>query len=67
MNFWLKLSDDLFLFGAGGITSVKQIDLRDKPSSYAYKTELFAGPTRIALVMETVEEINACIKEKTVR
>ena len=63
MNFWLKLSEGVFLFGQGGITSVKSIDLRDKPESYIYRTELFSGDKRISLVKESVDEINIWIEQ----
>lgn len=60
---WLKLSDSVFYFGPGGITVLKQIDLRDKPSSYLYKTELYANNAKIDFVKETVEQIEKMIME----
>lgn len=64
MNFWLKLSDGVFLFGQGGITSVKSIDLRDKPDSYIYRTELYSGATKVATVTEPVDKINIWIEKE---
>lgn len=64
MNFWLKLSEGVFLFGQGGITVYKTIDLRDKPSTFLYRTELYANSVRIDLVKETVEEINEMMEGK---
>jgi hypothetical protein len=54
---WLELSEGMFYFGPGGITSVKTIDLRDKPSTYIFKSELYANSVRIAFVTETAKHI----------
>ena len=54
---WLELSEGIFYFGPGGITSVKIIDLRDKPDSYIFKSELYANSVRIAFVTETAKHI----------
>ena len=59
---WITLSDDLFFFGAGGITAIKKIDLRDKPPSFIMRTELYANNTRIALVSETVDDIQKLLE-----
>jgi hypothetical protein len=61
---WLNLSEGLFYFGQGGVTVIKNIDLRDKTSSYVFKTELFCGASKIALVVETTEEIIRMMEEK---
>jgi hypothetical protein len=47
----------MFYFGPGGVTSVKTIDLRDKPSTYIFKSELYANSVRIAFVTETAKHI----------
>ena len=60
---WLNLSEGMFYFGQGGITVYKIIDLRDKPSTFLYRTELYANSVRIDLVKETVEEINEMMME----
>lgn len=54
---WLELSEGIFFFGPGGITAIKDIDLRDKPESYIFKTELYANNNRIGIVKETSEYI----------
>jgi hypothetical protein len=60
---WLTLSEGVFYFGSGGITVCKEIDLRDKPNSFIFRTELFSGAHRIGMVQETVNEIQALIGE----
>ena len=54
---WLELSDGAYFFGPGGVTAIKEIDLRDKPDTYIYKTELYANNLRVGLVKETAEFI----------
>ena len=54
---WLQLSEGVFYFGPGGVTVLKQIDLRDKPKSFIYRTELYANGIRIDTVKEATEEI----------
>lgn len=61
---WLKLSGELFYFGPGGVTSVKEIDRRDKPSSYIFFTELYCGTSRIGLVCEKISEIEEQLIKK---
>lgn len=60
---WLSLSDGVFFFGSGGVTVMKIIDLRDKPASFAYRTELLSGATRVGYVIETAEEIKALLNK----
>ena len=55
---WINLSDGMFFFGSDGITVMKVIDLRDKPSTYIYRTELLQGSVRVGFVSETIEEIS---------
>lgn len=59
---WLTLSDGIFLFGPGGVTVMKAIDLRDKPISFAYRTELLSGATRVGYVTETADEIKSMLE-----
>jgi hypothetical protein len=54
---WLTLSDGVFFFGSGGVTAIKSIDLRDKPVTFLYRSELFQGSVRVGFTMETAEEI----------
>lgn len=54
---WLELSEGAFFFGPGGITAIKEIDLRDKPASYLFRTELYANSVKIGLVKETSQFI----------
>jgi hypothetical protein len=61
---WLKLSGEYFYMGPGGVTVIKEVDRRDKPSSYIYYSELYSGHIRITLVKETVAEIEALLFEK---
>lgn len=61
---WLQLSDGVFYFGPGGVTVLKKIDLRDKPNSFIYRTELYANGVRIDTVKETIEEILKHLGEK---
>jgi hypothetical protein len=63
---WIKLSDGTFFFGAGGVTVMKSIDLRDKPSTYIYRTELLCGVTRVDIVKETTDEIMSILSEATI-
>jgi hypothetical protein len=49
---WLQLSEGVFYFGPGGITIIKDIDLRDKPESFIMRSELYAGGTKVATVRE---------------
>ena len=55
---WIELSEGLFYFGQGGITAIKQIDLRDKPDSFIMRSELYVGSVKISVVKETMEQIN---------
>lgn len=61
---WLKLSGEYFYMGPGGITVIKEVDRRDKPTSYAYYSELYNGSTRIGLVTEKVDEIEEMLFNK---
>lgn len=61
---WLKLTDEYYYMGPGGVTAIKSIDRRDKPSSYIYHSELYNGPTRIALVQETIDQIEEMLFNK---
>lgn len=54
---WIKLSEGVFYFGPGGITLMKEIDLRDKPKTFTYRTELYAGSVKIDVVKETIDGI----------
>ena len=61
---WLTLTDSVFFFGSGGVTVIKSIDLRDKPDTFFYRTELFQGSVRVGFTMETAEEIKKMIDSK---
>lgn len=61
---WLKLTGEYYYMGPGGVTAIKSIDRRDKPSSYIYHTELYNAATRIALVQETVDQIEEMLFNK---
>lgn len=54
---WLKLSDNVFYFGPGGVTVIKEIDLRDKPNTYIFRTELYSNNVKVGVVKETTDEI----------
>jgi|LakMenE01Jun11ns_1017448.scaffolds.fasta_scaffold9959583_7 hypothetical protein len=54
---WVKLSEGIFFFGPGGVTIIKDIDLRDKPESFMMRSELYSGGFRVAIVKETSEVI----------
>jgi hypothetical protein len=54
---WLRLSEGVFFFGPGGVNVIKDIDMRDKPSTYIFRTELLSGSTRISLVKESSDDI----------
>jgi hypothetical protein len=60
---WIELSEGVYYFGPGGITVLKEVDLRDKPSTFKYRTELYANSVRIDLVKETVQDILDKLKE----
>jgi len=60
---WIKLSEGVFYFGPGGITILKEVDLRDKPASFAYRTELYANSVKIDLVKETIKDILIKLEE----
>ena len=62
---WIELSEGLFYFGQGGITAIKQIDLRDKPESFMMRSELYVGSVKVAVVKETMDEISAKLGGKT--
>jgi hypothetical protein len=65
---WISLSDGVFFFGSGGVTVMKNIDLRDKPSTFLYRTELLQGSVKVGFVTETSEEIQKLLskgKKKT--
>lgn len=65
MGTWLKLSDNLFYFGHGGITRIEpNVDytLTGKPSEY--RTRLFEGQKQITVVKETIEEIKDLLKDE---
>jgi len=61
---WLHLSDSVFYFGPGGITVLKEVDLRDKPKTFMYRTELYSNNIRVDLVKETVEDILKKLEEE---
>jgi hypothetical protein len=61
---WLKLTDEYYYMGPGGVTAIKGVDRRDKPTSYIYYSELYCGHIRIALVKETIEEIEGLLFQK---
>lgn len=60
---WINLTEGTFFFGSGGITVMKPIDLRDKPSTFIYRTELLSGASRVAFATETIEEINKMLED----
>lgn len=60
---WLTLSDGVFFFGPGGVTVLRTIDLRDKPATYLYRTELLQGSIRVGFVTETAEEIKGSLEK----
>lgn len=65
---WISLSDGVFFMGSGGVTVLKTIDLRDKPATFMYRTELLQGSIRVGFVTETAEEIQKLLskgKKKT--
>lgn len=58
---WLKLSDELFFFGQGGVISVTQVGHLPNSSS-AYRTELAFSNGKVYKVRESIEDINLMLE-----
>lgn len=60
---WLRLSENLYCFGATGINRIEEITTYKVDGSRAeYQTALFVGATKITAVKESVEEIETLLK-----
>lgn len=51
------------MFGDGGVTRIETVDMRDKPTTYTYRTELYSGKLFIERVKETPDEIMEKLNE----
>jgi hypothetical protein len=56
-NKWLILSQNLYLFGNGGVSKVEEIDTRLLTKETTYRTALFCTNVKVGVVQESVEEI----------